>query len=204
MEWVSCLCEVGRWLQMRWNGWFLHFWEKKVHSTSSESFRFSLACLWLYLCLWYDALAWHLFLRSIFVYLLSKLSSLMLNYYIRDDFRCSNTSFDSDEHNRNHHKPYHTHSMSFFAFSFMYAFFMYTCLTYITEIFMQSIYILEYTHILLWWPAKFELKGIINNILYRTISLVYFVMENVQLSIHFGWFDWGFWCFRWIVWLLMV
>jgi len=39
---------------------------KKVHSTSSESFRFSLACLWLYLCLWYDALAWHLFLRSIF------------------------------------------------------------------------------------------------------------------------------------------
>ena len=61
---------------------------------------------------------------------------------------------------------------------------------------MQSIYILVYTHILLWWPAKFELKGIINNILFETISLVYFVMENVQLSIHFGWVDWGLLIFR--------
>lgn len=78
------------------------------------------------------------------------------------------------DYNRNHHKPYHTHSMSFFAFSFIYAIaympFFFVCthalLTYITEkIFMQSIYILVYTHILLWWPAKFELKGIINNIL---------------------------------------
>lgn len=85
----------------KWGGmvWLLHFWEKKVHSTSSESFRFSLACLWLYLCLWYDAYARHLLLRIIFIFCVFTIETfilLMLNYYIRDDSRYSNTSFDSD------------------------------------------------------------------------------------------------------------
>lgn len=112
------------------------------------------------------------------------------------------------EYNRNHHKPYHTHSMSFFAFSFIYAiaympFFLYVHMPYLNTSQKKSS-CKAYTFSCIRISScdgllNLNSKASSTISSYRTISLVYFVMENVQLSIHFGLFNWGFWWFGRIV-----